>query len=213
MKEFIQELPIELQQMIISFIPHYHFVNKNDTYIPPIIDEYIMFFIKNELIKNLYTSSNLIYCSYYKKIIKNTLEELSLYYTKQFMELSYIHSEGANNINNFNNKSLNVITFNITFKFITVREYFTNSTDDQLFTISNSTLYDNGCSRVYYNTTTFINYTVEDIKNELYKIFLRHTSLSDTMQEIKSMNISKINYPYGLNQHSINSNEILKTFI
>jgi hypothetical protein len=213
MKDFIQNLPIELQEIIINFIPHYYFVNKNDTCIPPLIDEYIMYFIKYELIKNIYTSSHLINYSYYKKIIKNTLEELSLYYTKQFMELCNIHSGGATNITNYNNTSLNVISFNITFKFITVGAYFNGSTEDQLFKLSNSTIYDDGCSRVYYNTTTYINYTEEEIKNELYKLFIRHMSLSDTMQEIKSMNISKINYPYGIDQHNISNTEILKSFI
>lgn len=213
MKDLILELPIELQQIIINYIPHYNFINKYDTYITPLIDEYIIFFIKNELIKNMYTSSYLINCSYYKKLINNTLKELSLYYTKQFMELCTIYSGGAINIKNYNNTSLNVISFNITFKFITVGKYFNSSTEDQLFTIGNSTIYDNGCSRIYYNTTIYINYTEEDIKNELYRIFLRHMSLSDTMQEIKSMNISKINYPYGINQHNINNIEILKTFI
>jgi hypothetical protein len=213
MTDFIQKLPIELQQIILNFIPHYNFVNKNDTYIPPLIDEYIIFFIKNELIKNMYTSSYLINCSYYKKLIKNKLNELSQYYTKQFMELCNIYSAGATNIKNYNNTQLNVISLNITFKFITVGQYYNSSTDDQLFTIGNSTMYDDGCCIVYYNTSIYINYTEEDITNELYKIFFRHMSLSDTMQEIKSMNISKINYPYGINQHNINNTEILKSFI
>jgi hypothetical protein len=213
MKDLIQALPIELQQIIINYIPHYNFVNKNDTYIPPLVDEYIIFFIKNELIKNMYTSSYLINCSYYKKIIKNTLEELSLYYTTQFMELCNIHSGGATNIKNYYNTSLNIISFNITFKFIIVGKFFNSSTDDQLFRIGNSTICDNGISIFYYGTTTYIDYNEEDIKNEFYKIFFRHMSFSDTMQEIKSMNISKINYPYGINQHNISNTEILKSFI
>lgn len=201
-------IPIEIKQIIIKYICPNKLINQNDTIINPIIDEHIKNYITNDLLKNLCISSYLMVNSYYKQLIKDKLKELALYYTKEFIKQCEIYSN-----NSVNNTSVNIISFNITFKFVKVGKYFNGSTDDTVFRLSNVILDNNICNITFYNSIRYIDNNEEYIKNELYKIFIRHLSFSDTMHEIKSMDMCRTNFPYGINNHDIYNNDILKVFI
>jgi hypothetical protein len=207
-------LPDEIKKIILDKLPIQDYLKKDEINIPNIIHEYITEYIEGNLLSDMSKSGYLNNTIKYKKIVRDNVNKLALKYAEKFIYYANTHSGGVVYLNNYIDKEVNVISLNIIFKFTKVGNYYSGSTDESNFIISNDGWnYVNKCSRIYYNTTIFIDYTEDSIKSAIYNVLLRQMDYSDTTEDIKSMKIIKTTYPKGINNYKIFTEQILYNII
>jgi hypothetical protein len=212
--ELFISLPDEIKKIILHKVPIEYYLEKDEINIPNIIDEYILEYIEGNLLSDMSKSGYLNNTILYKKIVRDNVNNLALYYTNKFIYYANTHSGGIVHLNKYIDKEVNVISLNIIFKFTKVGNYYMGSTEGSNFIISNDSWnYENKCSKIYYNTTIFIDYTEDSIKNAIYNVLLRQMDNSDTTEDIKSMKIIKTSYPKGINNYKIFTEQVLYSII
>ena len=212
--ELVIRLPDEIKKIILDKLPIEYLLEKNSIKISYIIDEYINEYINKKILYDMSKSGYIHNTILYKHLTRDTVNNLSLSYARKFMYYTNMHSGGVVKINDYMNKHFNKILFIITFKFTKVGNFYSSSTDDSTFTISNDGWNDETkCSKVYYNTSLFIEYNEESIKSSIYNVLLRQMDNSDTVEDIKSMRIMKISYPEGIKNYNKFTEEVLYNII
>ncbi len=200
-------LPYEIKKIIINYLPFYKLSTNN---ILPIFNECIIDYINNKLLIDNYINGNLYNNELYRHIIDNKLIDITKSITKKFME----YSNGIVFLNFNSPAPISTINIIIKFKFTTVGKYFSGSTNDIVFKLSNSNMfYPNICSVIFYGTSTYIDYDENDIQNKLFNILIRNMNLSDTIVDIKSMEIIRTNYPNGFSNYNDYNEKVLIKYI
>jgi hypothetical protein len=212
--ELFISLPDEIKKMILHKLPIEYYLEKDEITTTSIINEYITEYIEGNLLSDMSKSGYLNNTILYKKIVRDNVNKLALYYATKFIYYANTHSGGVVHLNKYIDKEVNVISLNIIFKFTKVGNYYSGSTDESNFIISNDGWnYINKCSKIYYNTTIFIDYTEDSIKAAIYNVLIRQMDYSDTTEDIKSMKIIKTTYPKGINNYKIFTEQVLYTII
>jgi hypothetical protein len=203
-------LPYEIKIMIIKYLPCYKFITKDTTSILPIFNEYIMDYINKNLLTDNYCNGYLYCNKLYRDIIEKKMFNIISSIVNKFME----YSNGIIYLDFNNPTPIHTININIIFKFTTVGKYFAGSTDDVVFKLSNSNIgYPDICSVTFFGTSTFINYNENDIQNKLYSVLIRNMDISDTILDIKKMEIIETIYPNGFSNYNDFNDKVLIKYV
>jgi len=190
----ISILPEEIQLHIISFIPMCKLITDNP---PPIINEYILYYIENELLKDNYIAGCLYASNIYYKNVLLKVNEISLKMAKLFMK----ETDKIGGLVHIFNTDSEIISFEIIFKFTTVGKYFNGFKDYIKFSLSNYLINRDQCTGFYLDTTYGINYNEKSIRENIYRILFKNMHCSDTTIDIKSIQMIK---------HQLNTKTLIK---
>ena len=177
-------LPYEIKLMIIDYFPLTKQIIDNP---PPIFHDYIINYINTKLLTNMYISGLLCTNDIYYDIISDKLENISSDITNKFMNAVKDIGGPIGIIN----ENMPIISLKIIFKFTTVGNYYNSDTNDIKYSLSSYSIYNNYFTWFYKDTRYNIEYTEENIHNEIVRILIKNMNFSDTTVDIKSMEMIK----------------------
>ncbi len=198
-------LPDEIKLIIIGYLPITKLVSDNPL---PIFDEYIINYINNRVLTNMYYTGFLYRRSIYSDMVYDKIKEIADMIGEQFIKETNMIGGPINILNQELNQELNtIISLVIIFKFSTVGKRYNGSRDDINYCLTNSSLANNSCSWCYDGTMSCFEYTDKNIKTEIFRILIKNIDYSDTIVDIKCMELIKTN---GNNKYKLN---VIKKFI
>ena len=177
-------IPYEIKLIIINYLPIYKLIIDNP---PPIFHDIIMHYINTKILTDMYISGILCKNDIYCDIINNKVGEISSNITKKFMR-AVEEIDGPSSIINEN---IPIISLKIIFKFTTVGKFYISNTDDIKYSLSSYSIYNNYFTWRYNDYTCTLEYTEENIQNEIFRILIKNMNYSDTTVDIKSMEMIK----------------------
>ena len=177
-------LPDEIKLIIISYLPISKLLASEPL---PIFNEYIMYYINTQLLKDMYKSGYLYKSPIYSDIIYDKINQIAENIAQGFIK-EITNIGGPTSVNSVSTK---IISLRIKFTFTRVGRYFQGSTDDFMYSLSTYGISENSCTWMYNNFQYGFQYSDENIKNEIWRILIKNMDHSDTTIDIKSMELIK----------------------
>jgi hypothetical protein len=187
-------LPDEIKSHIISFIPMYKLITDNP---PAIINEYILYYIDTQLLKDNYIAGCLYESNIYYKDVCIKVNEISLKMAKLFMK----ETDKIGGLVHRVNTDSQIISFEIIFKFTTIGKYCNGSKNDIKFSLTNYLINRGQCTGFYLDTTYGIDYNEKSITEDICRILFKNMYSGDTTIDIKSIQMIK---------HQLNTKTLIK---
>jgi hypothetical protein len=169
----VGELPKEIQEIILSYIPINILTNINKKELESFIENYIKNYIKYNLLSNIPKSEFLLTLPKYSEMLKTRLRELSLSYARDFMKNINKYSVGEP-INIFEHMNIPITTISFKIEFKSKEGYPYRGVNSMALSIS----------------------------NDIYSILLMKLQDNDITTNITSIKLIKTFYPTGINENN-----------
>ncbi len=206
------EMPYNLtlteQEAMFNRFPIYRLVCKEAT-MPPIVHDYILYYIENRLFTNYKKSGYLMECVLYKDRVETRLNRYSVHLAKQFMDYCIQYPGGA--ISSHPTTPWHVVRINFEFTIPEVGPDWRSSTADFSHSIVNYGLTENSAASMYMDSMCMFEITHHHLSTHIYIILAKHMFHSKTHVQLSRITFNLDSYPDGFTVQNTMASTVLRT--